>query len=74
MKCVICKEGLYRQGMATVVFTKGEAAVIIKGVPAQVCDQCGEYTLDSETTRSVLSMADEAFAKGTEVEIRRFAA
>ena len=74
MKCVICKEGLYREGVTTVVFTKGEATVIIKGVPAQVCEQCGEYTLDTETTRSVLAMAEEAFAKGTEVEIRRFAA
>ena len=74
MKCIICKEGVYRRGLATVVFTKGEAAVIIKAVPAQVCGQCGEYTLDAETTRSVLAMADEAFAKGTEVEIRRFAA
>ena len=74
MKRVICKEGLYREGVATVILTQGESAVIIKAVPAQVCSQCGEYTLDSETTRSVLAMADEAFAKGTEVEIRRFAA
>ena len=36
MKCIICKEGVYRRGLATVVFTKGEAAVIIKAVPAQV--------------------------------------
>ena len=74
MKCVICKEGSYKAGFVTVVLTKDESAVIIKGVPAQVCEQCGEYTLGTDATRSVLAMANEAFAKGSEVEIRRFAA
>jgi YgiT-type zinc finger domain-containing protein len=74
MKCVLCKEGRYGQGFVTVVLTKEESTVIIKAVPAQVCDQCGEYTLDAEITRKVLAMANESFAKGTEAEIRRFAA
>ena len=74
MICVICKTGHYQEGFTTVVLTKGETAVIIKGVPAMVCDQCGEYVLSSDVTRKVLAMAREAQEKGTEVEIRRFAA
>jgi YgiT-type zinc finger domain-containing protein len=74
MICVICKTGQYKEGITTVVLTEGETAVIIKGVPAMICDQCGEYVLTSDVTRKVLAMAREARDKGTEVEIRRFAA
>ena len=54
--------------------TRGESSIIIKGVPARVCDQCAEYILDSATTRAVLAMAADAFDHGAEVEVRRFAA
>jgi len=74
MKCLICKEGLYQDGFTTVFLTRGESSIIIKGVPARVCDQCGEYILDSATTRAVLAMAADAFDHGAEVEVRRFAA
>ena len=74
MKCLICKEGLYLDGLTTVFLTRGESSIIIKGVPARVCDQCGEYILDSATTRAVLAMAADAFDHGAEVEVRRFAA
>jgi len=74
MTCVICKTGFYKEGRATVALTRGESAVIIKDVPAQICEQCGEYILSSEITAKVLAMANEAWAKGAEVEVRRFAA
>ena len=74
MTCVICKTGTYKSGTTTVVLTKGDSAIILKQVPAEVCDQCGEYLLSSEITRKVLSMADEAWSKGSEIEIRQFAA
>ena len=74
MKCLICKEGLYQDGLTTVFLTRGESSIIIKGVPARVCDQFGEYILDSATTRAVLAMAVDAFDHGAEVEVRRFAA
>ena len=74
MTCVLCKSGHYEKGFTTVVLTKEDSAVIIKGVPAMVCDQCGEYILDGNTTKLVLAMAEEAYSKGAEVEIRQFVA
>lgn len=74
MRCLICKEGEYALGLVTVVLTKNDSTLIIKAVPAEVCQQCGEYTLDSATTNIVTEMAKEAFSKGAEVEIRRFVA
>ena len=74
MKCVICKEGEYKHGYTTVILTRGESSIIIKKVPALVCDCCGEYMLDSDTTKAVLARAEDSFNKGAEVEIRKFAA
>jgi len=56
------------------VLTKNESTLVIKSVPAEVCKQCGEYTIDSATAKIVYTMAQDAFSKGAEVEIRRFVA
>ncbi len=74
MQCVICKQGLTQPGKATVVLERGETTLVIKGVPADVCDNCGEYYLSEEMTSKVLAMAEEAVANGAEIEVRRFAA
>ena len=74
MKCAICKNGQMRAGHTTVTLNRGDSTVIIKGVPANICDTCGEYWLDSEISKLVYIMADDAVKKGAEVEIRRFVA
>lgn len=74
MKCVICKHGATHPGKTTVTLERGETIVIIKDVPAEICDNCGEYYLDEKTTDQVLRMAEEAAQKNAEVEILRFAA
>jgi len=74
MDCVICKTGELKQGEATVTLQRGETTVIIKGVPAQVCDNCGEYYLDEDMSARVLELAEVAVHKGVEVEILRWAA
>lgn len=74
MTCVICKAGETAPGMATVVLQRGEATIVIKGVPAEICDTCGEYYLSEETTRRVLALAEAAVARGAEIEVLRFAA
>jgi YgiT-type zinc finger domain-containing protein len=74
MNCVICKTGQMQTGHTTVSLQRGDTTVVIKGVPAQICDNCGEYFLSEEMTQRVLTMADAAVTKGAEVEILRWAA
>jgi YgiT-type zinc finger domain-containing protein len=74
MQCVICKQGETYPGAATVALERGGATVIIKGVPATICDNWGEYYLDEAMAARVLSMAEQAVSRGAEVEVRRFAA
>jgi YgiT-type zinc finger domain-containing protein len=74
MTCVLCKYGQTKPGKVTVTLQRGETTVIVKDVPAQVCENCGEYYLEEEITGKVISMAEEAVKKNAEVEIVRFAA
>ena len=69
MKCVICKNGETSNGKATVTLERGESIVVIKGVVASICNNCGEYYLDQETTKEVLQKANEAYKKGAEIEV-----
>ena len=74
MKCVICKTGETKPGTVTVTLLRGETTVLIKGTPAEVCEDCGEYYLDEVVARKVYAQADEAVQRRAEVEILRYAA
>lgn len=74
MKCIICRNGETHSGHVTVNLQRGETSIIIKNVPADVCDNCGEYYLNENTTDRILTQAEDAVRKGAEVEILRFAA
>lgn len=74
MKCTICRQGETWPGLVTVTLTRGETTVIIKDVPADVCENCGEYYLGEATSTRVLALAEKAVADRAEVEIVRYAA
>jgi YgiT-type zinc finger domain-containing protein len=74
MICVICKTGETRPGLTTVSLQRGETTVIIKEVPAEICQTCGEYYLADPIAREVLALAERAVQRRAEVEILRFAA
>jgi YgiT-type zinc finger domain-containing protein len=69
MTCLICKHGVYAPGHVTVKLERDSAIIIIRNVPAEICDTCGNYLLDQATTRKVLELADERFSMGTELEV-----
>jgi len=74
MKCVICKQGETKPGEVTVTLERGDTMVIIRRVPAQVCEECGEYYLAEAETRRVMEIASQAARNNAEVEILRYAA
>ncbi|MGK7871757.1 MAG: type II toxin-antitoxin system MqsA family antitoxin [Xenococcaceae cyanobacterium] len=74
MECVICKHGKTQPGLVTVTLERNNCLVIFKQVPADVCDNCGEYYLSESATDEVLNKAEDAVNKGAEVEILRYVA
>ncbi len=73
MRCVICRHGDTRPGNTTVTLERGGATLVVKGVPARVCDNCGEAYVDEEITRHLLQTAEEAWRAGVQVDVRQFA-
>ena len=46
MKCVICKYGETAPGKVTVTLEENGATIVIREVPARVCQTCGEEYVD----------------------------
>ena len=74
MRCVICKTGEVQQGTATVTLERDNATVVIKGVPARVCVNCGEEYIEEQVTASLLKTAEDAVLAGVQVDVRTYAA
>jgi YgiT-type zinc finger domain-containing protein len=74
MTCVVCKQGDTSQGTATVTLERDGLTLVIKGVPAQICENCGEEYIDESVTEHLLETAEEVAAEGTQVDIREYRA
>lgn len=72
MRCVICKHGETRPGQATLAFTRDGTTLVVKGVPADICVDCGEEYVDEATTARLLRTAEEAARAGVKVDVRDY--
>ena len=72
MKCVICKQGETQPGVATVTLTREMMTLVVKGVPAQVCTNCGEEYLNEDITAQLLQPSEEAARAGVQVYVREY--
>ncbi|MEI6050890.1 MAG: type II toxin-antitoxin system MqsA family antitoxin [Bacteroidota bacterium] len=72
MECVICKNGNAFNGFTTVTLEQNNSVVIIKEVPALICNNCGHFYLSEELATKVLAIAQETVRKGIEIEVSRF--
>lgn len=74
MKCVLCKTGATQPGEATVTLERKQTVVVIKCVPAEVCQNCGEYYLSQAVSEKIYHQAEDAVSRNAEVEVLRYAA
>jgi len=72
MKCVVCKKGSTEPGTTTATLERGGLIMVIKGVPAQVCKNCGEAYVDERIVSELLISAEQAAKAGAQVEIRQY--
>lgn len=73
MKCTICKLGELKAGKVTVTLERKGSTLVFKGVPAQICPNCGEEYVDSSISERLLARADKLASEGTQVDVREFA-
>lgn len=68
MKCFMCNGELEEQKVNYVVDLK-DAIIIIKGVPAKVCLQCGEQYFEDKTSENIERIVNQLKQLATEVTI-----
>jgi YgiT-type zinc finger domain-containing protein len=73
LTCPSCN-GEIRPGAATVTLERDGSTIVVKGVPAEVCENCGEEFVSEETARRVTDLGETAIRSGVEVDVRHFAA
>jgi len=74
MKCVICKTGEVKPGTTSFSVERGEMTLVLKRVPARVCDQCGEAYFDEATTRRIEDIAERVPNAGVRVAVQDYVA
>jgi YgiT-type zinc finger domain-containing protein len=74
MRCVICKSGDVKPGVTTFTVERGQMTLVLKGVPARVCSQCGEAYFDEATTQHIEEIAEKAQHTGVQVAVQDYAA
>ena len=72
MECVICRHGETAPGAATVTLIRDETTLVVKDVPALVCDNCGEEYLEAETTDRLLKTTECDVRAGVQISVRSY--
>lgn len=73
MKCLICKNGETTDGQTTVTIERSGMVLVLRGVPARICGNCGEPYVSGEVTDEILRRADQMQQQSVDIEVRRFA-
>ena len=58
--CLSCKRGSLVRGTTTATFDAEGTTVVIRNIPADVCDSCGEGFFDPLTTDRLVELAAAA--------------
>ena len=74
MRWVICKSGAVKPGATSFTVERGQMTLVLKGVPARVCGQCGEAYFDEATTKHIEEIAERASHNGVRVAVQDYVA
>jgi YgiT-type zinc finger domain-containing protein len=74
VQCVICRNGETQAGTTTLTLERDQLTLIIKGVPAEICTNCGEEYIDEQVTTRLLTLVKVAARSGVQVALRHYVA
>lgn len=72
MSCFMCK-GSLEDKTTTFMVDAGNCIVIVKGVPSQVCSQCGETSYSDNVAAQLEKIVSEARKALTEIAVVNYA-
>jgi YgiT-type zinc finger domain-containing protein len=70
--CPICS-GTKTRGTTTFTVDLGFGVVVVRDVPALVCDQCGEYWIEDTVAERLEQTVDNARKRHRQVEVTAYA-
>ena len=74
MTCVICKRGETKPGTTRIAVERGPTVLVVRSVPAQVCDNWGEAYLSGDAVDRLQQMLTVAAQGGVQIEVREYIA
>ncbi len=74
MKCVICRNGEAHPGTVTVTLERDGSVLVVKRVPASICENCGEKFLDEAVSSHLLEMGEDSVRNGEKINVRDYVA
>ncbi|MCA1915850.1 type II toxin-antitoxin system MqsA family antitoxin [Methanospirillum hungatei] len=72
MKCAMCKRGETKPGVTSVLLTRDNFTLVMRDVPAEICDICGEDYIDGEIAKNLYHMAEKMQKQGTLLDVRKY--
>lgn len=72
--CFLCKNDALKPGVTDTSLTRGEVVMVVKGVPAQVCTNCGEAYLERAVYERLKAEFKADARAGVEFIARKYAA
>lgn len=66
--CPLCG-GKKKPGETTYSVDLKTGVIVVRKVPASVCDQCGEAWIGAEVARRLQALTQEARSKGAQIEV-----
>ena len=68
MNCFMCK-GILEEKKVNYMVDLEKTIIIIKGVPAKVCDKCKEQYFDDETSENIEKIVNKLKDLSTEITV-----
>jgi YgiT-type zinc finger domain-containing protein len=72
MTCPTCQTGHTARGTATRTLERDETIIVVRHVPADVCDRCGAPFYAGAVVEQLLALLDEATGAGARLQVREF--
>ena len=72
MKCFMCK-GSLSDKLTTFMVDVDKCIIIVKNVPSQVCEQCGESSYSNDVAKQLERIVNSLRASITEIAVVNYA-
>lgn len=68
----MCKRGETKPGLTSILLTRDDFTLVMRDVPAEICEICGEDYIDGDVAKNLYHMAESMQNAGTVLDVRKY--